>query len=257
MTLQITTFLTVPDSSAGRAAFVAAANQFGDDLTPMSQEANAMAVEMNANAMAAAAAKTDAQTAKGLAEDARDAALNAATSIADDYNPASHAYAKNDLAWDGPGELYRCILAYTSTATTPANDATHWARVNLTPDDVAALNSSMATLQATVEGLYGMPVVTVSAPRALVLSDRGCNLKSTASLTIPAHASMPVGFVEGAMVVVTNHSSSSISVTPDSGVTLRLAGTTKTGAVTIGPYGKGSFSMESVNLWFASGVALS
>lgn len=53
MTLQITQTMPVPDSSAGRAAFVAAANNFGNNLTPWANQANAMAAEMNSNATAA------------------------------------------------------------------------------------------------------------------------------------------------------------------------------------------------------------
>lgn len=247
MTLQITTTLTVPDSSAGRAAFVSAANQFGDDLTPWANEANAMAVEMNTNATAAATAKTNAETAQGLAEAARDAAIAASTSIADDYNPASHAYAKNDLAWDAPGELYRCILGYTSTATTPSADPTHWVRVNLTPDDVAAL-------YATVDAQRDVASVAKSAAYTIALADRGKSIDTTANVTIPPNSS--VAFPIGAVVAVTNTSASNISGIAGAGVTLRLAGTTTTGTRTIAPWGQATFRKVGSDVWLASGMGV-
>ena len=248
MTLQITTTLTVPDSSAGRAAFVAAANQFGDDLTPWANEANAMAIEMNSNATAAATAKTNAETAQGLAEDARDAAIAASTSIADDYNPASHAYAKNDLAWDAPRELYRCILGYTSTATTPSADPTHWARVNLTPDDVAAL-------YATVNAQLDVPSVVKTAAYTLTLAERGKCVDTTANITVPPNAS--VAFPVGALVAVTNTSASNISLLQGAGVTIRLAGTTTTGNRTLAPWGQATLRKVGSDVWLASGMGVS
>lgn len=248
MTLQITQTLTVPDSSAGRAAFVAAANAFGDNLTPWANQANALAVEVNDNATAAATAKTDAQTAQGLAEDARDAAINASTAIAADYNPASHAYAKNDLAWDGPGELYRCILAYTSGATTPSADATHWVRVNLNPADLTAIN-------AALDALLDVPSVVKSAAYTLAMTERGKSVDTTANVTIPANAS--VAFPVGSTVVVTNTSGSAISILAASGVTLRLAGTTSTGTRTLAGYGQATLRKTAADVWVSSGMGLS
>ena len=248
MTLQITQTLTVPDSSAGRAAFVAAANSFGNNLTPWANQANAMAVEMNTNATAAATAKTDAQTAQAQAEAARDSAIAASTAIAADYNPASHAYAKNDLAWDGPGELYRCILAYTSGATLPSADATHWARVNLTPADLAAIDSA-------IDALLDVPSVVKSAAYTLALTERGKSVDTTANVTIPANAS--VAFPIGSTVVVTNTSASAISVLAAAGVTLRLAGTSSTGTRTLAGYGQATLRKIASDTWISSGMGLS
>jgi len=248
MTLQITQTLTVPDSSAGRAAFVAAANQFGDDLTPWANEANAMAVEMNTNATNAATSATNAATAKTAAEAARDAAINAATAIAADYNPASHAYAKDDLCWDGPGALYRCILAYTSGATLPSADATHWARVNLTPADLAAIN-------AAIDALLDVPGVTKSAAYTLALTERGKSVDTSANVTVPDNATVP--FPVGSTVVVTNTSGSNISVLAAAGVTLRLAGTASTGTRTLAGYGQATLRKIASDTWISSGMGLS
>lgn len=237
----ITTFLTVPDASAGRAAFVAAANAFGNGLTPVSNEMNATAADVNADAADAAASASASATAKAAAEAARDAAQAAALALADNWAPAT-AYAVNDLAWNGAGALYRCITAHTSGATF---DGANWAQVSLSPADIAALS-------AAVDALRDVPPVAVSAARALALTDRGRNLSIAANLTIPASASVP--FAEGAVVVVTNRTGGSLSLTPAAGVTLRLAGTTKTGALTLAPTAKVSLSCEGADLWYAVGV---
>lgn len=249
MTLQITTIPgPVPDPSLSDAAWVAAMNQMANDMTPFASELNAVAVEVNTNATDAGTAKTGAQTAQTAAESARDAALGAATAIAADYNPSSFAYVKNALAWDGPNALYRCILGYTSGTTTPASDPTHWARVNLTPADLAALSSA-------IDAARDLLVNVKSAAYTLALSDRATNVQTTAPITIPAAAT--VAFPAGALVVITNTSASAITITPAAGVTLRFAGSAGTGARTLAGYGKASLTREGADLWFAAGSGLS
>ena len=242
MTLQITTVMTVPDSGAGRAAFVAAANNFGNNLTPWANQANAMAVEMNSNATAAATSKNDAQTAQGLAESARDAALGAAATSAPEYDPGSHAYAANDRAWS-LGVLYRCTTAYTSGATLPKDDPTHW-----TP--LLTSLAEFTALQATVDTLRNVPVLTPSGAYTVADTDRGRNLQIGGTLTLPS------GLTVGTTFVVTNLGGTSQQITPGAGMTLRLAGTSKTGAVTLAAYSKATVSLETATLWMAAGAGL-
>lgn len=241
MTLQITQTITVPDSSAGRAAFVAAANNFGNNLTPFANQANAMAVEMNTNATAAATAKADAQTAQGLAESARDAALGAASTSAPEYS-SGVAQAVNDRVWS-LGVLYRCTTAYTSGATLPKDDPTHW-----TP--LLTSLAAFTALQATVDTLRNIPVVAVSGARTVADTDRGRNLQIDGTLTIPT------GLTVGTTFVVTNLGSASVQIAPGAGLTLRLAGTSKTGAVTLAGYSKATVSIETGTLAMAAGAGL-
>lgn len=77
MTKQITTVLTVPDSTQGRQAFIAAANAFGHGLKPLSTEMNEVAQEVNDNAVAAENSRVAAVTAKNAAETAQGNAENA------------------------------------------------------------------------------------------------------------------------------------------------------------------------------------
>ena len=241
MTLQITTFLTVPDAGAGRAAFVAAANNFGNNLTPFANQANAMAVEMNTNATAAATAKADAQTAQGLAESARDAALGAASTSAPEYS-SGVSQAVNDRVWS-LGVLYRCTTAYTSGATLPKDDPTHW-----TP--LLTSLAAFTALQATVDTLRNVPVLTPSGAYTVADTDRGRNLQIGGTLTLPS------GLTVGTTFVVTNLGGTSQQITPGAGMTLRLAGTSKTGAVTLAAYSKATVSLETATLWMAAGAGL-
>ena len=241
MTLQITTFLTVPDAGAGRAAFVAAANNFGNNLTPFANQANAMAVEMNTNATAAATAKADAQTAQGLAESARDAALGAASTSAPEYS-SGVSQAVNDRVWS-LGVLYRCTTAYTSGATLPKDDPTHW-----TP--LLTSLAEFTALQATVDTLRNVPVLTPSGAYTVADTDRGRNLQIGGTLTLPS------GLTVGTTFVVTNLGGTSQQITPGAGMTLRLAGTSKTGAVTLAAYSKATVSLETATLWMAAGAGL-
>ena len=241
MTLQITTFLTVPDAGAGRAAFVAAANNFGNNLTPFANQANAMAVEMNTNATAAATAKADAQTAQGLAESARDAALGAASTSAPEYS-SGVSQAVNDRVWS-LGVLYRCTTAYTSGATLPKDDPTHW-----TP--LLTSLAEFTALQATVDTLRNVPVSAPAGAYTATDADRGRNLQLAGTLTLPT------GLTIGTVLVATNLGASAVSIAPGSGATLRLAGTTKSGTLSLAGYSKATLSLETSTLWMAAGAGL-
>lgn len=257
----ITTFPVPPDSGGGRATFVAAANKFGDDLLPFGTELNATAVAVNTRATDAETAASDALQAQADAEAARDSAIAASTSIADNYDDASYAYVEGDLVWDDPGKLYLCILAYTSSATRPSADTTHWVRVNTTPDDIDAAiaaaepDAPVSTAQqAAIDALKGIPSNAKSTAYTLELTDAGESIDTTANVVIPANSS--VAFPVGTTIMVTNTGSTSrtISITTD---TLRLAGTTTTGSRTLAGYGVATIRKVSATVWFIAGAGLS
>ena len=242
MTDLVTTVFAVPNKADGKAAFEAAMDSNGQKFNPFIAELNAAGVFINGQATAAATSKNDAQTAQGLAESARDAALGAAATSAPEYDPGSHAYAANDRAWS-LGVLYRCTSGYTSGATLPKDDPTHW----------VALLTSLAdflALQATVDTLRNVPVVAVSGARTVADTDRGRNLQIDGTLTIPT------GLTVGTTFVVTNLGSASVQIAPGAGLTLRLAGTSKTGAVTLAGYSKATVSIETGTLAMAAGAGL-
>lgn len=244
----ITVVFNPPDKGDGRAQFEADCMDMGDKLNPFIAQANALAAGVNADRLAAASSVTQANTAKNDAIAARDAAIAASTMVASDYDPGGVAYAVNDLVWDDPGTLFRCILGYTSDATRPKNNPTNWARVNLTPADLAALTSA-------IDARLDVPPVIKSSPHTLVLTDRGKSIDTTAGVTIPDNAT--VAFPEGAVVMVNNMSAANITISAAAGVTLRLAGTAATGTRTLAQYGSAHLRKAGVNEWRVGGSGLS
>uniref|UniRef100_A0A1A7GE93 Uncharacterized protein n=1 Tax=biofilter metagenome TaxID=1070537 RepID=A0A1A7GE93_9ZZZZ len=240
----ITVTFDPPQLSDTPAVFDSKAQASVNKFPQLIGEMNNAGVIINGLALDAENAASDAELAQEAAEEARDAALAAATAIADDYDAGGHAYGKGNLAWDGPGKLYRCILAYNSTATRPAADPTHWARVNVTPDDVAAI------VAAGIDVARDVPTVTKSG--ALALTDRGRVVRANGAITIPAQAS--VAWPEGATMPVRNITGAAISLTPATDVTLRKDGTTKTGALSIPAYRTITLHRDATNSWFASGA---
>ena len=237
----ITVVFNPPDKGDGRAQFEADCMDMGDKLNPFITQANALAAGVNADRLAAASSVTQANIAKNEAEAARDAALGAASTSAPEYS-SGVAYAINDRVWS-LGVLYRCTTAYTSGATLPKDDPTHW-----TP--LLTSLAEFTALQATVDTLRNIPVVAVSGARTVADTDRGRNLQIDGTLTIPT------GLTVGTTFVVTNLGSASVQIAPGAGLTLRLAGTSKTGAVTLAGYSKATVSIETGTLAMAAGAGL-
>ncbi len=237
----ITVVFNPPNKADGRAQFEADCMDMGDKLNPFITQANALATGVNADRLAAASSVTQANIAKNEAEAARDAALGAASTSAPEYS-SGVAYAINDRVWS-LGVLYRCTTAYTSGATLPKDDPTHW-----TP--LLTSLAEFTALQATVDTLRNIPVVAVSGARTVADTDRGRNLQIDGTLTIPT------GLTVGTTFVVTNLGSASVQIAPGAGLTLRLAGTSKTGAVTLAGYSKATVSIETGTLAMAAGAGL-
>ena len=237
----ITVVFNPPNKADGRAQFEADCMDMGDKLNPFITQANALAAGVNADRLAAATSVTQANIAKNEAESARDAALGAASTSAPEYS-SGVAYAINDRVWS-LGVLYRCTTAYTSGATLPKDDPTHW-----TP--LLTSLAEFTALQATVDTLRNIPVVAVSGARTVADTDRGRNLQIDGTLTIPT------GLTVGTTFVVTNLGSASVQIAPGAGLTLRLAGTSKTGAVTLAGYSKATVSIETGTLAMAAGAGL-
>lgn len=100
--------------------------------------------------------------------------------------------------------------------------------------------------------IANIPSVPKSVGYTVTAADKGASIDTSAGVTIPASV-----FTVGDVIVVTNTSTSSISITPAAGVTFRLAGSASTGLRTLAGYGVATFRMVSSNVWFASGAGLS
>ena len=241
MTDIVTVVFAVPNKADGKAAFEAAMDANGQKFNPLCSQINAAVTHINGKATDADTSAKDAQSAQALAESARDAALGAASTSAPEYS-SGVAQAINDRVWS-LGVLYRCTTAYTSGATLPKDDPTHW-----TP--LLTSLAAFTVLQATVDTLRNIPVVAVSGARTVADTDRGRNLQIDGTLTIPT------GLTVGTTFVVTNLGSASVQIAPGAGLTLRLAGTSKTGAVTLAGYSKATVSIETGTLAMAAGAGL-
>lgn len=241
--LQITTIPVTPDATQGRAAFVAQANQFGDDLTPFANEINAVADEVNNNASAADSAKT-------LAEQARDAAVSASQGIAPPWQSGTHA--AGTLAWGGDGNLYRTPGGVTGS-TPPEDDPSNWDLILVAADQLSAYATAAATASG-LDALLDVPVVDVSTARTLQLSDRGKDIYTNSPVTIPANAT--AAFPVGSAVVISSKIAGDVTITPESGVTLRWEGDGSTGQRKIENYGSVRIHKKATNTWHIAGSGL-
>lgn len=118
--------------------------------------------------------------------------------------------------------------------------------------DIGTTATTARSALGIAEVIANIHSVPKSASYTVTAADKGASIDTSAGVTIPASV-----FTVGDVIVVTNTGASSISITPDSGVTLRLAGTASTGARTLAGYGVATFRMASSNVWFASGAGLS
>ena len=250
----ITVVFTPPDKGAGKAAFEAACMDMGDKLNPMCTQINAAVAAINADAVAAGTAKADAQTAQSEAEAARDAAIAAALAAAPFFQ-SGVAYVAGDMVInDNTGaRLFLCIAGYTSGATLPSDDTSHWREVFVSQDALAAVDAKAISALSEADARLDVPIIPKASAYTLELSDRGKCISTTAGVTIPANAA--VAFPVGAVVLVRNTSGATISISITSD-TLRLSGTTKTGARTLGPYGTATLHKDAATVWYASGAGL-
>ncbi len=240
---QITTIPTPPDSTQGRAAFVLQANAFGDDLTPFASQINAVAVQVNANAIAADSAKT-------LAEQARDAAVSASQGIAPPWQSGTHA--AGTLAWGGDGNLYRTPGGVTGS-TPPENDPGNWDLILVAADQLSSY-ATVAATSAGLDALLDVPVVDVSTARTLQLSDRGKDIYTNATVIIPTNAS--VAFPVGTVIIISSKQAGDVTITPETGVTLRWEGEGSTGQRKIENYGSVRIHKKAANTWYIGGAGL-
>jgi hypothetical protein len=108
---------------------------------------------------------------------------------------------------------------------------------------------------AFVDRLRDVPSVVKSATYTLDATDRGSSVDTTAGVTIPSDTTKPAIAV-GATFTITNTSAASITITQDTGCTLRQAGTANTGNRTLAAYGMMTVRKQAANTWFASGAGL-
>lgn len=242
---QITTFPTPPDSTQGRAIFVAQANQFGDDLLPYGQEMNAIGNFVNQAALDVEQDRIDAQQAAANA-------ISASQGVAPPWSSGTHA--AGALVWSAGG-LYRTDAGVTSS-TPPENDPSNWELILVAATALSDYFTAgqAATLQTQVDNLVDVPVNAKSAAYTLALSDRGKDIYTNSTVTIPTNAN--VAFPVGTVIMITSSIAGDITINPASGVTLRWEGDGATGQRTLENYGSARIHKKATNTWCIGGAGL-
>lgn len=105
------------------------------------------------------------------------------------------------------------------------------------------------TVSDSAGSLRNLPQLTKTSSYTLAASDTGKHVSiSSGGVTVPSGI-----FSVGDVVTIFNNSSSTQVATQGSSVTLRQAGTTGTGSVTIDPYGVITILCVSSNVFVVSG----
>lgn len=118
-----------------------------------------------------------------------------------------------------------------------------------------AIRRIMAQLATLPVGFRNIPARSVTAVTGIAISDAGRKIKTTANVTVPTNAT--AAFPIDDLVVIVNMGATAITITPESGVTLKLAGTNVVGLRTLAPVGRAVLSKEATNEWHITGVGLS
>lgn len=117
--------------------------------------------------------------------------------------------------------------------------------------------TALRQLQSGTDKYLDIPPQVKSAPYTLTYLDRGQSIDTTANVTIPSEANAGYQFPLGTTISVVNISSSSISIIPDTGVTLVLAGTTSVGTRTLSNWGCAAIRRIGINTWIVLGAGVS
>ena len=114
-------------------------------------------------------------------------------------------------------------------------------------DSIVTSNQTIA-----VDSLRTLPQSVKTSSYTLTATDTGTHVSiTTGGVTIP-----PSVLSAGNLISIYNNSSSSQTITPGSGVTLRLAGTSVTGQRTLAQYGLVSVLCVTTNEFVISGAGL-
>ncbi|MCD6663518.1 MAG: hypothetical protein LT082_08970 [Comamonas sp.] len=197
-------------------------------LTELGEAMTDIEADKNAAQVAAAAAEASAQGAAASAGAAKWVAGN---------------YTQGDAVWSPVSLLIyrRTTPGTTASATDPAFDSDGW----VTPG------------AAVLDALLDVPTNTVtSAAYTLQLTDRGKCVDVGHAITVPKLGT--VAFGKGSIVNLQNVTATGITITAESGATVRLAGdASKTGPYTLKAYGWAVLrKIDAANTWVISGAGL-
>ena len=148
-------------------------------------------------------------------------------------------------------------IAYSNTISVSGNVSA--CTVSAAGNIIGNSAGGMANTTSAQVGYLGVPQNIISSNYTIALSDQGKHIYSTATgaqtITIPANAT--TAFPIGASITIILNGTGTISVSPASGVSLQMAGSSTNAARAIASYGMATIIKVAVNTWFISGAGLS
>ena len=192
---------------------------------------------------------------------ARDTA-NSATTLAQ----AAYDYA-NTIISDTQTDPY--ARAHSNSAFDKANSATTLAQsaydyantiVSDTQIDPVARNTANAAFTTANNAAATIPQNRQSTNYVLQLSDAGKHIyyEQSTSTTLFIPTSTQANFANGSTIMlVSRTSSANVTITPNSGVSLYLAGNTTSSSRNLTSYGMATLMQVAANTWFINGTGLS
>jgi hypothetical protein len=122
-------------------------------------------------------------------------------------------------------------------------------------------NAATGNLSANAVGYIGMPQNNLTSNYVITLADQGrhlyYNVSSNNILYIPTTSN--VAFPIGASIAIISRTSSSanVTITPNTGVSLFLAGNTTSANRNVTTYGMATLVCVAANTWFVNGTGVS
>lgn len=146
------------------------------------------------------------------------------------------------------------MLRIVGGRTASTNPSPHVVGFLLEDDEKFLLEMSDTTVFDLLVPYLDIPPIVKTAPHVLGLLDRGKSIDTDSAVTIPANSA--TAFMPGATIMITNVSSSPITVDiiDDD---LYLGGTNTTGTRTIAEHGVATLRKTGTTTWVIFGVGVS
>ena len=128
---------------------------------------------------------------------------------------------------------------------------------NVSATNISANGNITGTTNGYTIGYKDIPQLSLSGNVTLADTDGGKHYYSanaTATITIPNNAT--TSFAIGTAISVVQEGTATLTVAPDSGVTLYLAGNSTSGSRTIGSYGMATLMKVATDTWFINGTGV-
>ena len=120
--------------------------------------------------------------------------------------------------------------------------------------ELSVVYAALRQLQNGTDKYLDIPAHQKSSDYTLTYLDRGQSIDTSANITIPIDSDLP--FPLGATILITNISTSTISIIPDVGVSLYRAGTVINGTRTLANFGMATLRYLGSNIWLIAGAGV-